>query len=661
MATIAGPRAATSFASLQSTTGSNRSADSSNDSGSTNATTSRKFPRYRAVSTGNVHIPAWEPSNSCPTAVTLAQAISWDTRVHERLSNKWVDSIPPLKRLDAYTLIERLVLTLNNPAYIPYPTVHDPIIIAIDLEHFPVREDRQTEVGLAILDTATIKGTTPGPYADYWIQQVRARHLRVWETGTWITYAKNKATGERLWAGNKFQFGTSEWRQVPDIYKEIEEVLRVSIQGRNRPVILVSHHWSQQEQFLSNLFVDQGHLLKRFRLTDFGSIASVIDTESLVSSIGTPRVDLSGALHMKGYSELIRHNAGNDAMYTMILLLRLATDTTMPPNRHAAQQYLIRHTPQELLRRLVLQRLKYRIPLNDGRCSACGRLGHSDVHCVWLNCCAACGKNGFCAHRPKPKDGHAHSPVPPSRPNYGLHITNNNHNNANHMNNNNNHNNLNHMNHNNSNINHINNIHKMNTIITSHRRTTQDNHHTVPAPPPRSAPLHHLPPSPLPLPPPAPTPTATPKPNPNPKPTPTHAQIHTTTTPTTPTTTTTKDLRAEAPIFRPTTTTTSHQKHHPPTPQHRRLPPSHTAAPPSQSPPRPLSPRTRLQNHAAALRAKVLIERRITMQRPAFAESVTEPNEAWGAPEGGYNACLRHVEVDHQVRFCPRRRENYGW
>lgn len=185
----------------------------------------------------------------------------------------------------------------------------DVVFIAIDFEYFDHitpddSKNLNSQVGLAIL---------------------YGRDLKTASLDSVIT-TYNFACGISSYCNNaakKFLFGTSATIERKDMLKSIESLI-----PKSHYVVLVGHQMSNDLIALKTV---------GFNLQNIGI---VVDTIKIANSIGYPRARLGFLLHEFGIPAGNLHCAGNDANFTLRLLLLLAISRIALPSEEQYRQRL---------------------------------------------------------------------------------------------------------------------------------------------------------------------------------------------------------------------------------------------------------------------------------------------------------------------------------
>lgn len=204
-----------------------------------------------------------------------------------------------------------------------------PVLVSIDVEAWERDQNRITEIGISVLDTAKIpppdqlpklsvadlpsdiytrEEKPPRTRACAVVELITARHLRVDEH----RYLRNgKFVPD---AADNFEFGQSEWVALKNVPRAIGEALRFMDQdGNKRKIIIVGHSVKNDLNYLRTTGYDV------FNIKDLG----IMDTcKMYAASIGSNQQSgLHKVLNELGVTPWNLHNAG---MYLLIRINRNA-------------------------------------------------------------------------------------------------------------------------------------------------------------------------------------------------------------------------------------------------------------------------------------------------------------------------------------------------
>ena len=202
------------------------------------------------------------------------------------------------------------------------------IFISIDVEAFEFNQKRVTEIGLSTLDTGDLRGLQPGAKGSNWAAKIRSRHFRIRENG----HLLNKVYVEGC--PDKFNFGQSEWIYEQDAISVLEGCFNPSPSplsvSSTKPckVVLVAHDVAGDLKYLTGIGFD---VTQR--------ISDCIDTSVLykVARHEIGQTALSTLLLQYGIAAKHLHNAGNDASYTLRVMIAIAVDDVQ--NQRTAEEW----------------------------------------------------------------------------------------------------------------------------------------------------------------------------------------------------------------------------------------------------------------------------------------------------------------------------------
>jgi DNA polymerase III epsilon subunit-like protein len=217
-------------------------------------------------------------------------------------------------------------LNFDKPA--PFPFWKEPIFVAADVESNENNHSEITEVGISTLDTLDLVGIPPGADGSHWISKIRSRHLRVKEYGHIIN--RDFVAGCPAY----FDFGTSEWVRENELAAVVETTLQPrpsssSAVAETRHLVLVGHSIASDIQYLRQAGLRVEHSpAGTIGFRDTVDTVDTVDTAEffrIMRGEMTPR-RLAGLLQEFNMTAWHLHNAGNDARYTMEVLIRMVLD-----------------------------------------------------------------------------------------------------------------------------------------------------------------------------------------------------------------------------------------------------------------------------------------------------------------------------------------------
>ena len=247
-----------------------------------------------------------------------------------RLSRHW----------DGPDLLEgaKIMAPLDLTAPVPCEFYNEPVFISIDVEWNERIPSQITEVGISTLDTLDLAGIAPGETGENWRAKIQSRHFRTREFQHVVNREFVRGCPEN------FEFGESEWVSVTELADTVDScfyppfshglrigqradaVLAIPIHKlRNRRAIFVGHGPDADLTYLQNM----GTNIARDRSGDGGPTSGFLDVLDTSTLFRTYRGEANtrslgnvlNAFDMTGWN---LHNAGNDARYTMEVLIRIA-------------------------------------------------------------------------------------------------------------------------------------------------------------------------------------------------------------------------------------------------------------------------------------------------------------------------------------------------
>ena len=198
----------------------------------------------------------------------------------------------------------------------PFPYDSDTFVmfISVDVEAFEFNQKNITEIGISTLNTVDLLGLDSGANGKNWAAEIRSRHFRIREYG----HLLNKVHVEGC--PDKFDFGQSEWIYKRDVISVLEgcfNPFRPSCSSGTGKVILVGHDVAADIKYLTEIGFDAARM-----------ISDCIDTSDLykASRRDGKQSALSTLLLQYGIAAKHLHNAGNDANYTLRVMVAIALD-----------------------------------------------------------------------------------------------------------------------------------------------------------------------------------------------------------------------------------------------------------------------------------------------------------------------------------------------
>lgn len=188
------------------------------------------------------------------------------------------------------------------------------LFVSVDVEAFEHNQRLITEVGISTLDTKALLGIQPGVRGSNWVGKIRSHHFRVREHGHLVN--KDHVEG----CPEKFDFGESGWISIKDVSKVLEECCHpawVSHSCETYKVVLVGHDVSADVRYFNKIGLN---IVEMF--------FDYIDTSNLykASNRDNRQYSLSALLLQYGIAARNLHNAGNDARFTLDVMVAIALD-----------------------------------------------------------------------------------------------------------------------------------------------------------------------------------------------------------------------------------------------------------------------------------------------------------------------------------------------
>lgn len=217
------------------------------------------------------------------------------------------------------------LLPVNPDRAVPYPFDRSVVFIAVDCEAWERNNKIVTEIGFATLDMDDVLNIPPGKNCENWFPKIRHRHFRIKEhlgcrNGT---HVEDNA--------DRFEFGESEIISKRDtnilagVFKPpysrgfSADKSSTNSSGDNaehRDIILVGHDTGNDIDYLRQAGFDPLNRSNLLEVLDTAVIWRAFKRELSNRKIG----DILYELEMVGWN---LHNAGNDAAYTLQMMLAM--------------------------------------------------------------------------------------------------------------------------------------------------------------------------------------------------------------------------------------------------------------------------------------------------------------------------------------------------
>lgn len=196
----------------------------------------------------------------------------------------------------------------------PFPI----IFVCVDVEAFEHKQDEIMEIGLSTLNSQDVLGLDPGHNGTAWAEKIHSRHFRIRE----YAHRRNKVYVPSC--PEDFDFGESEWIEKKEharwMLKDcFTTPVSVSTNQVDPPAtykfVLVAHSAKSDINYLQKI---------GFNPSEY--IFDIIDTAELGMYGGSNFNPLALLKLLRRYGIAMKHlhNAGNDAHYTLQLMLAMA-------------------------------------------------------------------------------------------------------------------------------------------------------------------------------------------------------------------------------------------------------------------------------------------------------------------------------------------------
>ncbi|KAI9803686.1 MAG: hypothetical protein M1833_000598 [Piccolia ochrophora] len=213
----------------------------------------------------------------------------------------------------------------------PFPADFLPVFICVDVEANEYNHKQITEIGIASLDTIDLAGLAPGEGGKNWMSKIRARHFRIKEYSHIINKVHVSGCPDR------FEFGESEMISIKDAPAVVASCFKAPYiktinhadedQGsedgeiqdsrpEKRNIVLLGHDINTDIDFLKAMGYNPLNLPNMVEVLDTGLMYRSLKRELSSRSLGTLLYELG----LMGWN---LHNAGNDAVYTLQVMLAI--------------------------------------------------------------------------------------------------------------------------------------------------------------------------------------------------------------------------------------------------------------------------------------------------------------------------------------------------
>ncbi|RKF62934.1 putative qde-2-interacting protein [Erysiphe neolycopersici] len=194
------------------------------------------------------------------------------------------------------------------------------VFVCVDVEAYERDARIITEIGFATLDTKDLLLLAPGERGVNWRSLIRPRHFRISEHKFYNN--SDYVAG----CADRFEFGTSEFISIKDASDIISDCFKNPVpktgdadtkEQSNRKVIFVGHDVISDIKFLRTVGYDVYTLPNLFDMVDTALMYRALRREMNTRSLGVILTDM-------GITGWNLHNAGNDAVYTLQVMIAMA-------------------------------------------------------------------------------------------------------------------------------------------------------------------------------------------------------------------------------------------------------------------------------------------------------------------------------------------------
>ncbi|KAL5888665.1 hypothetical protein ACKVWC_003924 [Pyricularia oryzae] len=232
------------------------------------------------------------------------------------LTTKRVQRYLGLRQGKQQSVVQELQnLTLgNSQAKLP-PNIK---FACVDVETYELNHNIVTEIGIAEIDTSSLRGIPAGDKTQNWFSMIKSHHYVVKENA-WATNGQHVANNQQ-----NFSFGQSQLVSRANIVQQVAS--HIGMPSPSRPgyrdacVVLVGHDIMADVEHLEKVNYDARKVPEIFDVVDTAHMFQHWRRESNATK-------LSRVLESLEISHRYLHNAGNDATYTLQAMLAMAQVT----------------------------------------------------------------------------------------------------------------------------------------------------------------------------------------------------------------------------------------------------------------------------------------------------------------------------------------------
>ncbi|KAJ2897374.1 hypothetical protein MKZ38_004712 [Zalerion maritima] len=199
----------------------------------------------------------------------------------------------------------RVEVDVNKP--VPFEPEGNVVFVSIDLEWHEHNNAAITEVGIAVLDTKDIASVPPGEHATNWHQLIKARHIRLKD------YLGHRNHRYIKGHPDMFNFGQSEICDVEETCRQLIALFESYPPG-NSDIVLVGHDFDSDVKSLLRL---------GFNVYAIPNLREIVDSKGTHCHLvnADNGVSVRSSLDHFNLPYKYLHNAGNDAVYTLHVVL----------------------------------------------------------------------------------------------------------------------------------------------------------------------------------------------------------------------------------------------------------------------------------------------------------------------------------------------------
>jgi hypothetical protein len=214
---------------------------------------------------------------------------------------------------------------------VPFEFEQSVVFICVDVESYERAHHKITEIGVATLDTLDLVGVAPGKDGEEWRKKIKARHFRIQE--------HRHLTNHEFVHGHPdgFDFGSSTFVSLKEAPTHVaacfhppfgahpsntteEELAGITMRGfglvENRNLIFLGHDTLTDVKYLQQLGYDPIKVENIIEAVDTAKMYQAWRRDPQPASLGRIMNDFDVAAWKL-------HNAGNDAMYTVRIIMAL--------------------------------------------------------------------------------------------------------------------------------------------------------------------------------------------------------------------------------------------------------------------------------------------------------------------------------------------------